>query len=140
MINLCNLFLKYIVKKSDKMGKNPKFGPTENGWLTKEDGLKSKNARKQTHIKIQFYNRKKVTSFNFWTFWPSAPISLSPNIHLWYRAHTSHLIQSNKVVSNVIIIFFYLWADDIDCNIVFLLDDLHIHFYQCGTAWERYGL
>ena len=47
------------------MGENPKFGPTENGRLTKEDGLKSKNARKQTHIKIQFYNRKKVTSFDF---------------------------------------------------------------------------
>ena len=63
------------------MGKNPKFGPTENGWFAKEDGLKSKNARKQTHIKIQFYNRKKVTSFDFWTFWPSAPISLSPTTH-----------------------------------------------------------
>ena len=30
------------------MGKNPKFGPTENGRFTNEDGLKSKNARKQT--------------------------------------------------------------------------------------------
>ena len=67
-------------RKSAKMGKNPKFGPTVNGWFTNEDGLKSKNTRKQTHIKIQFYNRKKVTSFDFWTFWPSAPISLSPNI------------------------------------------------------------
>ena len=43
------------------MGENPKFGPTENGRLTKEDGLKSKNARKKTIIKIQFYNRNKLT-------------------------------------------------------------------------------
>ena len=50
------------------MGKNPKFGPTENGWLTKEDGLKSKNARKQTQIKIQFYNRKKGDQFQNFHF------------------------------------------------------------------------
>ena len=60
------------------MDKNPKFGPTENGLLTKEDSLKSKNARKQTHIKIQFYDRKKVTSFKIFilTFSPS------PNAHI----------------------------------------------------------
>ena len=46
-----------------------------------------KNARKQTHIKIQFYNRKKVTSFDFWTFWPSAPISLSPTAHPFVCQH-----------------------------------------------------
>ena len=32
---------------------------------------------------LQFYNRKEVTSFDFWTFWPSAPISLSPNVHFF---------------------------------------------------------
>ena len=56
------------------MGENLKFGPTENGRLTKEDGLKSKNARKQTHFKIQFYNRKKVTSFKIFIL----TFSLSP--------------------------------------------------------------
>ena len=50
------------------MGENLKFGPTENGRLTKEDGLKSKNARKQTHFKIQFYNRKKGDQFRFLDF------------------------------------------------------------------------
>ena len=34
-----------------------------------------KNARKQTHIKIQFYNRKKVTSFKIFIL----TFSLSPN-------------------------------------------------------------
>ena len=61
------------------MGENLKFGPTENGRLTKEDGLKSKNARKQTHFKIQFYNGKKVTSFKIFTL----KFSLSPNAQLY---------------------------------------------------------
>ena len=32
-------------------------------------------------LKFNFTIEKKVTSFDFWTFWPSAPISLSPNGH-----------------------------------------------------------
>ena len=67
---------KWNCGKSAKMGENLKFGPTENGRLTKEDGLKSKNARKQTHFKIQFYNGKKVTSFKIFTL----KFSLSPNV------------------------------------------------------------
>merc|ERR1711952_288407 len=55
-----------------------KWGPTENGRFAKEDGLKSKNARKQTHIKIQFYNRKKVTSLKIFIL----TFSLSPTIYL----------------------------------------------------------
>ena len=43
------------------MGKNPTFGPTKNDRFTKEDGLKSKNARKQIHSKIQFYIGIHVT-------------------------------------------------------------------------------
>ena len=59
------------------MGKNPKFGLTKNGRCAKEDGLKSKNARKQTHIKIQFYNINKVTSFKIFIL----TFSLSPTRH-----------------------------------------------------------
>ena len=70
-------------RKSAKMGGNPKFGPTKNNWWTSKDGSREivlysewikayktygwyhfrgfittqQNARKQTHIKIQFYNR-----------------------------------------------------------------------------------
>ena len=63
------------------MGENPKFGPTENGRLTNEDGLKSKNARKQTSFKIQFYIRMEVTSFDFQQFYPFGPNSTSPIGH-----------------------------------------------------------
>ena len=48
---------------------------------TKEDGLKSKNARKQTSFKIQFYIGIKVTSFDFQKFYNFGPNSPSPNVH-----------------------------------------------------------
>ena len=44
-----------------------------------EDGLKSKNARKQTSFKIQFYIGIHVTSFDFQQFYLFEPISPSPS-------------------------------------------------------------
>ena len=48
--------------------------------FTTEDGLKSKNARKQTSFKIQFYLGIHVTS-DFQQFYPFEPNSPSPNAH-----------------------------------------------------------
>ena len=49
--------------------------------FTKEDGLKSKNARKQTSFEIQFYIGIEVTSFDFQQFYLFGPNSPSPSVH-----------------------------------------------------------
>ena len=50
------------------------------------DASASKNARKQTNIKIQFYNREKVTSFKIFIL----TFSLSPNDQDDYFVQVQH--------------------------------------------------
>ena len=86
-----------IVENLPKWAKIPKDRQKMADLLRKMASNK-KNARKQTHIIIQFFNRKKVTSFDFFTFWPSAPISLSPNKQSLVRPGRLHLNVSGFVI------------------------------------------
>ena len=66
-----------------------KRGKIENAKKTAEVGLKSKNARKQIHCKIQFYIGIHVTSFDFGHFllwwskstYPTRDVDLA--LYLW---------------------------------------------------------
>ena len=49
-----------------------------NAKKTTENSLQWKYVRKQTHVKIQFYMEKCVTSFDFMIFQSLGPISLYP--------------------------------------------------------------
>ena len=69
-----------------------------------------KNARKQTHIKIQFYNRKKVTSFKIFilTFLPS------PNHQLHHGiGHLLHPIEDTEDKAGRGAIVEDLWTSDL---------------------------
>ena len=57
---------------------------------TAEDGLKSKNARKQTFSTIQFYMRICVTSFNFGRF------LLGWSYSTWPIDHVDHIFSGYK--------------------------------------------
>ena len=56
-----------------------KIKKTKNVKFKTERGLKSKNARKQTHFKIQFYIGIHVTSFDFDHFLPQRSFSPRPS-------------------------------------------------------------
>ena len=64
-----------------------KIKKTKNVKFKTERGLKSKNARKQTHFKIQFYIGIHVTSFGIDHFLPRMSYSTRPSMQCDLRAY-----------------------------------------------------